>query len=62
MPVPVTVTLSLIGLPSFYGYPSRGLKYVLCAVVTESYHPHNTGGNRLLRGIVLEMWLDLELN
>lgn len=45
-----SITLSsLIGLPPVYGYPSRGLKYVLCAVVTESYHPHNTGGNRLLR-------------
>lgn len=43
----LSVTLSsLIGLLSFYGYPSRELKYVLCAVVTESYHPHNTGGNK----------------
>lgn len=52
-----SITLSsLIGLPPFYGYPSRGLKYVLCAVVTESYHPHNTGGNRSSCGNLLERY------
>lgn len=61
VPVPVTLS-SLIGLLSFYRYPSRELKYVLCAVVTESCHPHNTGGTGFLRGIVLERLPNLELN
>ena len=36
----VTIGRQLSTVPPVAGY------YVLCAVVTWSYHPHNTGGNR----------------
>ncbi len=47
--VPVPVTLSLIGLPPFYGYPSRGLNHH-CALSSLSPTTHTMGSNRLLRG------------
>lgn len=62
-PVPIfRVVVTHRALP-FYRYPSREL---FAHLETRCRHlvlpPARCGGNRLLRGIVLEMWLDLELN
>lgn len=59
----LSVTLSsLIGLPPFYGYPSRGLNHH-CALSSLSPATHTMGGNRLLRrGNVLERLPELGLN
>lgn len=59
----LSLSLSLIGLPPFYGYPSRGLnQHCALSSLSPTTHTMGMGGNRLLRGIVLERLPNLGLN